>query len=317
MTHDQSTVRSTPKDVFFHLLATIMLYISVYAVITLLFSCINILFPDALSFYYAGELDTIRLSTAILIVGFPVYMVMMMLIHRDIAAQPQKNDIGARKWLTYLTIFLAAIMIITDLITLLYNFLNGELSVRFLLKILVVLIIGAAVFGYYLWDIRKDGRPDKGLASLSAFGAWGAAIAAVIVSFLVAGSPWYQRSVRFDEQRITDLQIIQGQIIQHWTQKNALPANLDALTDSISGFKAPDDPETGSAYEYAIKEKLAFQLCATFKNKSIPDSMNNGRPVPVYPNDPYSQNWSHDIGRVCFERTIDPEIYRQNPPVKY
>ncbi len=317
MTHDQSTVRSTPKDVFFHLLATIMLYTSVYAVITLLFSCINILFPDALSFYYAGELDTIRLSTAILIVGFPVYMVMMMLIHRDIAAEPAKNDIGARKWLTYLTIFLAAVMIITDLITLLYNFLNGELSMRFLLKVIVVLVIGAVVFGYYLWDIRKDGKIERSHSSLMTFGAWGAAVAVVVVSFLVAGSPWYQRSVRFDEQRVNDLQNIQGQIIQHWTQKNTLPANLDALTDSISGFRAPVDPETGAAYEYSVKGKLAFQLCADFVNKSVLDSMNNGRAPVAYPYDPYQQNWSHDAGRVCFDRTIDPEIYRQNPPVKY
>ena len=295
-----------------------MLYISVYAVITLLFSCINILFPDALYFYYAGELDTIRLSTAILIVGFPVYMAMLMLIHRDIAAVPAKNDIGARKWLTYLTIFLAAIMIITDLITLLYNFLNGELSMRFLLKVLVVLIIGAVVFGYYLWDIRKEGKIDKGHSYLMTFGAWIAAVAVVVVSFVVAGSPWYQRSVRFDEQRISNLQTIQSQAIQYWTQKNVLPATLADLTDSISGFKAPSDPETGKAYEYSVKGKLAFQLCADFTTKSITDSTNSGRPYAEYPNDPYSQNWSHDIGKVCFDRTIDPDLYRQNPvPVKY
>lgn len=314
---DTVKTHSTPKDVFFHLLATIMLYTSVYAVITLLFSCINILFPDALSFYYAGELDTIRLSTAILIVGFPVYMIMMMLIHRDIAVEPAKNDIAARKWLTYLTIFLAAIMIIADLITLLYNFLNGELSMRFLFKILVVLVIGAAVFGYYLWDIRKDGRIERGHSSLMTFGAWIAGGAVVVVSFVVAGSPWYQRSVRFDAQRISDLQTIQGQTIQYWTQKSVLPAKLDDLTDTISGFRAPVDPESGAAYNYRVKGKLAFQLCADFTTKSVGDAMKGERPYAVYPNDPYSQNWSHDIGQVCFDRTIDPELYRQNPPVKY
>ncbi len=112
-----SASQSTPKDVFLHLLATVTLYMSVYAIIALLFSCINVLLPDALSFYYTGELDMIRLSVAMLMVTYPVYVLLMYLIQKDMTVEPGKHDIGARKWLTYLTIFLAAIMIIVDVIT--------------------------------------------------------------------------------------------------------------------------------------------------------------------------------------------------------
>jgi hypothetical protein len=36
--------------------------------------------------------------------------------------------------------------------------LGGELTVRFLLKVITVGIIAGAVFGHYLWDLRKEER---------------------------------------------------------------------------------------------------------------------------------------------------------------
>jgi hypothetical protein len=309
MSHSSS--HSTPKDVFLHLLATITLYMSVYSIIALLFACINVFLPDALGFWYSNELDTIRFAVAMLVVAFAVYMFLTVLINRDIAAQPGKTDIGARKWLTYLTIFLAALMIIIDVITLIYNFLNGELSARFFLKVLVVLVVASAVFGYYMWDIRRNGRGDRGTLRLIAWGSSAAIIASIVLSFVVAGSPWYQRNVRFDERRINDLQTIQSQTVEHWRQKGKLPASLNDLRDSISGFQAPVDPETGEAYEYRATAPLAFTLCATFKTESLPDQYKGSRMPSPYPAEPYQQNWGHKAGKACFDRTIDPQLYQQ------
>ena len=61
-----------------------------------------------------------------------------------------------RKWLTYLTLLVAAIAIVGDAITLVYNVLNGGLTTRFILKVLVVAAIAAAAFAYYTWSIRAD-----------------------------------------------------------------------------------------------------------------------------------------------------------------
>ena len=33
---------------------------------------------------------------------------------------------------------------------------SGDLSLRFVLKVLVVGVIAGTVFGYYLWDLRQE-----------------------------------------------------------------------------------------------------------------------------------------------------------------
>jgi hypothetical protein len=50
----------------------------------------------------------------------------------------------------------AASWLIGDIITLIYNVLGGEYTLRFLLKVATVALIAGGTFGYFLHDIRKD-----------------------------------------------------------------------------------------------------------------------------------------------------------------
>ena len=145
--------KSTPKDVFYHLLSIVTLYMSAISFITLLLQLINSWLPDPLE-YSSGVNNAIRWSAAILIVAFPVYLLMMWLINKDIALMPARRELRVRKWLGYLTLFIAAITAIIDVGTLVYNLLGGELTTRFILKILVVLAVAATVFFYYLRELR-------------------------------------------------------------------------------------------------------------------------------------------------------------------
>jgi hypothetical protein len=79
-----------------------------------------------------------------------------LLIARAIKRDPSKRASKVRKWLTYMTLFVAAGVIIGDLTTLVYNFVGGELSLRFGLKVVTVTVIAGGVFGYYLWDLRQE-----------------------------------------------------------------------------------------------------------------------------------------------------------------
>lgn len=145
-----------------------------------------------------------------------------------------------------------------------------------------------------------------------------AVAAAIIAGFFIVGSPKEERLRRFDEKRVQDLQNIQGAIVNYWQSKASLPANLDYLTDSISGFRAPVDPETGLPYTYEVKGNLSFVICADFSRPTLGETSSRPLvPKQVYRPDPYyygPESWVHGAGRTCFDRTIDPEIYKVRTP---
>ena len=167
-------------------------------------------------------------------------------------------------------------------------------------------------FGYYLDDVRRP-EPSKS----ARYYAWATGIVILILvigAFFIVGSPNQARLNQLDQQRINDLQNIQSQVVYYWQRKEQLPQNLSNLNDSISGYVNPQDPQTSEPYEYTIKDSklLTFELCAVF---SLDGNTRGGmKTMPAYPvyEGGVSQNWDHGQGRVCFERTIDKQLY---PPI--
>lgn len=310
---ENTHVKMTPKDFFTHLLGFVALYVSVVSFLVLIFQYINVWFPDPLNFYYTGVLDAIRVSSSALLVVFVVFMLINWFLEKDFAKNPAKRDLKFRKWLIYFTLFASAVTIIVDLIRLVYNFYSGDLTAEFFLKVAAVLIVAAGVLGYYLWDLKRDSAKKYKMPKVVAWISAAVVLGSIIAGFFIVGSPAVQRARRFDDQRVGDLQTIQSQIINYWQQKEKLPAKLADLTDSISGFIAPVDPSTKIDYEYNINSPLAFELCAVFDTVSLANGKDVNQPRAVVYGDPYSQNWSHNAGRVCFSRTIDPELYKLNP----
>jgi len=312
----KSLPHSKAKDVFSHLLAIVTLYVGVVSIITLYFQYINIRFPDALQFYYLGALDTIRQSMAALVVVWPVYILMSWLIHKDLLSSKEKNPSTIRKWLLYLTLFLTAITIIVDLVTLVNYFLNGEITTRFILKVLVILITAGAIFSYYLWDLRHEVTKNSPIPKKVAIISSVVVCMSIALGFVFVGSPAQQRLVRLDEQRVNNLSTIQSEVISYYDQKKVLPPTLESLRNSLTGFVAPTDPVTHQPYEYVVKDGLKFDLCATFGAASVTDaSMATPAPYPYYDGRySYGQNWTHGAGRVCFERTIDPTLFPSKNP---
>jgi len=146
------------REAFMYLVMFATLYVSAYHLGSLLFDIINTTFPDAADPSSVRQFvrQSIRWSIASLIVAFPVFLYASWLVARDLAADPNKRYSKVRRWLTYLTLFVAATVLIGDVITLVYNLLGGEITIRFLLKVLVVAFIAGTVFWYFLSDIRRE-----------------------------------------------------------------------------------------------------------------------------------------------------------------
>jgi len=140
-----------------HLLATVTLYASAISFLTLLFQYINIYFPDPLQNYYSvnSAYSAIRYAISTLIVVFPVYI----MTERALAKRYEKNPLllvsRVRKWLVYFTLFVAALIGIGDVILLIFNLLGGELTARFVLKVLAVFFVSGSVFAYYILDMKR------------------------------------------------------------------------------------------------------------------------------------------------------------------
>jgi hypothetical protein len=308
--------RTTPKDFFLWAGAMITLYASAVAFVSLIFSYLNYAFPDRLSYGYYGVdpySGGISYQMASLIVLFPIFLVLMRLIRRDIDADQTRADVWVRRWALYLTLFVAGATVAGDLITLIMYFFNGDVSMRFVLKILVVLLVSGAGFLHFLADLRGYWREQPSYARMLGWAAGGLVIITIIAGFFIVGTPWQARQYRFDEQRVNDLSNIQSQVVSYWQAKEKLPADLGELNNAISGYAVANDPETGAPYEYRATGALSFELCATF---NAPTQAGEGRSSAIMPASPYEKgmvtNWSHGAGRTCYARTIDPELY---PPL--
>jgi hypothetical protein len=295
--------RGGAREAFFLLLTFAALYAAVIAAVALLFACINRLLPDAAMLERSGpwELTQIRWSLAFLIVSFPGFAWLTRLTLRELREHPERSWSGTRRWLTYLTMFLASIALGGDVITLVFRLLEGELSLRFVLKVVVVLAVAGLAFAYYLLSLRMPvARPEtrrmhRGFAGA----ACGVVLLAVAWGFAAVGSPGTARLHRFDARRVDDLRTIRDEIgnICLGDQRFAapderrllrpLPAALGEVAEAAR-HRRPSlhDPETGEPYAYEVLDASRFRLCATFRFARDEEQ------------DPI---WNHVAGRHCFE----------------
>jgi NADH:ubiquinone oxidoreductase subunit 6 (subunit J) len=300
-------IKTYPRDFFLNVGAIISLYISTISIIALWFKIIDEFFADPLK--YSDPYSTgISLAIASLVIIFPLFIMLLWILRKDEAKYPEKRELGIRKWLIYLTLFIAGSVIVIDLITLIQTFLSGrEITGSFIAKVFVVLIVVGMVFVYYIQKTRSKDGISKMLAKWLTCGTILFVIVSISIGFVVMGSPQTQRMKRFDQQRISDLQNIQFQIINHWQSVGRLPETIDTLNDSISGYVAPVDPKTDESYEYRVKSEIVFELCANFDLKSEGNTkLHRGT---YYPYGNLDSNWEHKKGIMCFERTINPKLY--------
>jgi hypothetical protein len=329
----------SPKFFFLSLGMVVSLITSVAAFLSLAFETLDFKFPDALNAMYqygysSYNFDSARMSIAILIIFLPIFLVLMRYYNKAVRAGLGHVDEIVRKWTMYLIIFLSVLVAAVDLVTLVRYFVGGEITTRFILKVIITLIVAKWTGLYYYYAIR-DSKWKKFFHVGAPWVAVVLSLALIVWAFNVIGSPKEQRLWRLDDRRVNDLTSIQSQVTNYWMQKEKLPTKIEDLADPLSYYSLPVDPEfeKGITYEYIAKDKYTFELCATFSagmpkgwveyskgGGVIPYYSSGGRDIAVsepamypYPGG-MNQSWDHEAGRTCFSRTIDPEIYKPYDP---
>jgi hypothetical protein len=278
------------RDAFSYLIAFIALGCWTVAVGHLFYVVIDRRLPsgvDAVTFTQSLRYQ-VSTELATIIVAFPIFVVVSRSIAAQLAKRPETADSGVRKWLTYVALIVAAVILIGDAVAFLAGFLQGDLTGRFVLKALVLVVLAGGVFAYYLASVRgeaTDLRRDRTFFAAAAL----AVVAALVFGFFDIGSPGYARSVANDVRRVDDVRDIANRI--HGLRNNAAPRSSFTLPRSLSGvpaLPAEVDPVTHRPYAYRTMGPTLYELCATFETED--------RGSDVFP-------FGHPAGRYCF--TLD------------
>ena len=147
------------REAFIYLVLFSTLYVSAFSLGNLVFQLINRAFPDPSvdpAFALRMSRDAIRWSISLLVVTFPVFALVAWRNERALEADPNRRLSAVRRWLTYLTLFVAAAILVGDVTSVVYNVLSGEITTRFLLKVLTVGVIAGGVFAYLVGGVRKE-----------------------------------------------------------------------------------------------------------------------------------------------------------------
>lgn len=292
----------------------------------LYYQVINHYFPDPLIIRYGGvdaSSEAIHYAIAALIITFPIYVFAIRLWFKRFRDDAEKMETRLTKWLTYLVLLVAAVTIVGDLITAVFYFLQGEITPRFFLKALTILVIAGTIFGFYFLERKKiQYRKDVPRRTFQSIG-WATSalvVVAIALGFMVGGSPTTARKEGFDAQRANSLSEIASCVANFAGNQKRLPETLEEL--SMSGQYANcssriSDPETGIPYEYRVVSpgvvvggvrEGSFELCANFATDS------QDYPTGVYRVDGYYEDkWTeHGVGRNCDTEVANLERYSDN-----
>ncbi|OGI72977.1 hypothetical protein A3D42_03065 [Candidatus Nomurabacteria bacterium RIFCSPHIGHO2_02_FULL_41_18] len=304
--------KTNAKDVFLNLGAIVALYTLVISLVNLLFSVINVAYPQINNDYNSFSASaSISWPVATVVIFFPIFILLMWLLEKQYQVEPERQNAGIHRWLTYLTLFLSGIAIAADLITILYYFIDGqELTTGFLLKVLVLFVVASLIFFYYISDIR--GKLTSKSRVVWRVIATAVVLASIIWGFLVLGSPRTQRLYKYDDQKVRDLMNIDSQITSFFMTKGTLPATMEENVNINTYFIPPIDEQTGKPYEYKKLNSIKYELCAEFNKASSENSKLSERNLYPYGN----ISWAHPEGKHCFTQTIDTTLYSKPLPIR-
>ena len=152
------------REAFLYLVLFILLGVVAWNLGSLLFALIDLAIYDELDnpygdFIFGSRDYQIRAAIAGLVVGGPLFA--WLALHKQRRTNPAMQRSRVRKWLTYATLIIASCTLIGDVISLVYNFLAGELSTRLVLKLLVVAVLSGGVFFYFIRDAEEGDANDQ------------------------------------------------------------------------------------------------------------------------------------------------------------
>jgi len=151
-------------EAFLYLVTFFLLYTWAVSLGNLLAGLVDRLIPETnneFNWYASGD-DSMRWLVASIAVSFPAWYLLTSSHLRSYAHDPERRASPVRRWLTYLTLFVAATVLVVTLIVLVAGSLGGDYFLRTALKSAIVLALAGGVFFFYRWELRMGDKQQGG-----------------------------------------------------------------------------------------------------------------------------------------------------------
>ena len=283
------------KYAFYFLLSLVALLFVSISVGMIAFGIIDKSIADALvgsSYSNDGQL---KFAIASLIIATPIFYIISNLINRGLKKGELDKESWIRRWLTYFILLVSSIVLLGVFISVILNFLNGELTSRSILKALTMFVIAGIIFSYYFFENRREDVTKKSLTiKLFFIGSLALVIIAFVSAWFFVESPVNARNRRLDQKLINNISNLEGSINSYLSSEEKLPENLDQLANNENFYLNKNiliDPETKAPIEYKKLSEKSFELCANFRTDNRKDEI-------------FYSNKSHDTGYQCLKGNI-------------
>ena len=262
-----------PKFAFYYLLSLVALIFMSFSVGMIIFSIINKTIIDALSFSSnIHDSSPLRFGIAALLISAPIFFLCVRAINRNLKKGDMDKDGALRNWLTYFILAVSAVIILGSFVSVIYNFLAGETTVKSILKFVSVMVIAALVFSYYMYDIKREKIKKNDIVINIFFSvALFLVVSVFITSWFFVESPKTAHNRRIDDKLLSNINGVENYVNNYYDLKRVLPDDLKQVIDNVDIYANYDiffDPETKQEIEYHKLGDRDFELCANFREDS-------------------------------------------------
>ncbi|MCU0679557.1 MAG: DUF5671 domain-containing protein [Planctomycetes bacterium] len=289
------------KFAFFYMLSLVALITLAMACGTVVFQVINKNIVDPLNQYQGSFTpEALKFAISALVISAPIFFLTMRQIYKNLFSGALPKESGIRKWLTYFIIFVSSVVMLGWLIATINSFLDGELTMKFILKAMTAIGIAAAIFTFYFYDIRRaevTGKKDQ-VVSYYLYGSLAVVAAVFVLSLFYVESPTETRNRKFDMALLDNFNQIDSAIVSFYNENKAMPENLAELRKDYNYITDQTlvDPGTAKPIEYKVTEEKAYELCADFRTSNKLDEYG------LYYG--YKDRWPHDSGYQCIRQVV-------------
>ncbi len=304
--------KNNAKYAFWYMLSLVALIFMALGCGQVIFQIINKTILDFTGMYSASfNSSMLKFAISSLIISIPLYYLMVRQIERGLRSGDLDKDSGIRRWLTYVILFASSVVMVVWLIVTINNFLNGELTSKFLLKAVTAIIIAGITFSYYLYDIRRDDIKKMNWVMWTYFAvSMVLTVGSLVAAFFFVESPAEARARNHDTQVLNSFTQIDSALGSYYTQTGKLPATLAQINEQAPYINqiTLQDPQSKKMYDYKVLDETTYQLCADFQTDNTKDM-----PGQDYT---YADRWPHATGYQCLkQKTLNYTTDVQVKPV--